>query len=61
MLEVTIIVYKHTPFLNQIGMELYHASLQLLLILLSAVMARKLLQDPGMSSSLRYFQLISTG
>lgn len=61
MLEVTIIVYKHTPSLNQIEMELYHALLQLLLILLSAMMARELLQDPGMSSSVCYFQLSSTG
>jgi hypothetical protein len=61
MLEVTIIVYKHTPSLNQIEMELYHASLQLLLILLSAAMARELLQDPGMYSSVCCFQLSSTG
>lgn len=52
MLELTIIVYKHTPSLNQIEMELCHASLQQLLILLLAVMERKLLQDPGMSSSI---------
>jgi hypothetical protein len=52
MLELTIIVYKHTPFLNQIEMELYHASLRLLLISLSVVMARELLQDPGISSSI---------
>jgi hypothetical protein len=60
MLEVTIIVYKHIPSLNQIEMELYHASLQLLLILLSAVMERELLQDPGTYSTVLYFQLSNT-
>jgi hypothetical protein len=60
MLELTIIMYKLTHSLNQIEMELYHASLQLLLILLLVMMARKLLQGPGMSNSVILHHLLLT-
>jgi hypothetical protein len=47
MLELTIIMYKHTLFRNQIEMGLYCVSLHLLPTLLSVMMATELLQDPG--------------
>lgn len=55
MLELTIIMYKLTHSLNQTEMGLYHASLQLLLILLLVMMARQLLQGPGMPNSVILF------
>lgn len=60
MLELIIIMYKHIVFLDQIEMELYHASLQLSHILLSVMMARELLQDPGRPNIITFNSLAET-
>jgi hypothetical protein len=57
MLELTIIMYKRTHSLNQTELGLYHASLQLLLMLLLVMMARQLLQGPGVPNSVILYTL----